>query len=176
LLRTNGSRYCLLDTGGSRSRGCPYGSAAAERIPRYRLYNPYDFKHHYTTDLNEYNVLGSYGWNQEGIAYYVYDGAVTVDSAQATPFYRLYNPNNFKHLWTTDANEYSVLASIGWTQEGIDSYIFISEVTGSVPLYRLYNPNNFKHLWTTDLNERNVLIGLGWNDEGITGYVFNSEN
>ena len=152
------------------------GAVAGNLIPRYRLYNPFTFNHHYTTDLNEYNVLGSRGWEQEGIAYYVYDSAVTVDSVQATPFFRLYNPNNGKHLWTTDANEYNVLGSMGWTQEGIDGYIFISEVTDSVALYRLYNPFNFKHLWTTDLNERNVLIGRGFQDEGVTGYVFNSAN
>ena len=145
-------------------------------IPRYRLYNPFDFKHHYTTDQNEYNTLGAQGWNQEGIAYYVYDAAVTVDSVQAVPFYRLYNPNSFAHHWTTDANENNVLGNMGWTQEGIDGYIFPSQVTDSVPLYRLYNPFSFKHLWTTDLTERTVLIGQGWNDEGIAGYVFNSAN
>ncbi len=145
-------------------------------IPRYRLYNPFDFKHHYTTDLNEYNTLGAQGWNQEGIAYYVYDAAVTVDSVQAVPFYRLYNPNTGKHHWTTDANENNVLGSMGWTQEGIDGYIFPSQVTDSVPLYRLYNPFSLKHLWTTDLNERTVLVSQGWNDEGIAGYVFNSAN
>lgn len=153
-----------------------HGAITGNLIPRYRLYNPFELKHHYTTDLNEYNVLGSLGWIQEGIAYYVYDAAVTVDSVQATPFYRLYNPNTFKHHWTTDANEYNVLGSIGWNQEGIDSYIFMSQVSDTVTLYRLYNPSSFTHLWTTDLNERNVLVGQGWNDEGVAGYVFNSAN
>lgn len=152
------------------------GEITGNLVPRYRLYNPYDYAHHYTTDLNEYNVLGSIGWEQEGIGYYVYDAAVTEDFVQATPFYRLYNPNNGNHHWTTDANEYSVLGTIGWTQEGVDSYIFLSQVTDSVPLYRLYNSNDSKHLWTIDLNEHDVLVGLGWNDEGIAGYVFNSSN
>ena len=156
----------------SSGDGIIFRISAGNLIPRYRLYNPFEFSHHSTINLNEYIVLGTLGWNQEGIAYHVYDDAVTVDSVQATPFFRLYNPNTGNHHWTSDANEYNVLGSMGWTQEGIDGYIFMSQVTDSIPLYRLYNPFSFSHLWTTDLNERNVLVGQGWNDEGVAGYVF----
>ena len=31
--------------------------------------------------------------------------------------------NGDLHLWTTDANEYSTLASDGWSQEGIVGYV-----------------------------------------------------
>jgi hypothetical protein len=141
-------------------------------IPRYRVYNPYNFHHHYTTDPNEYNVLGSIGWVQEGAACYLHNEMVTTDSVDAVPFYRLYNPNSYEHHWTTDANEYHVLGTIGWLQEGADGYVFATQVTDSEPLYRLYNPNNGLHLWTMDANEKNVLIGYGFIDEGIACYVF----
>ena len=146
------------------------------RIPRYRLYNPNDPKHHFTTNLNEYNVLDSLGWNAEGIAYYVYDQQVRIGGEASTKFFRLYNSFEGRHLWTTIEHEYNVLGGLGWNQEGFDSWIFLNQVSGSTALYRLYNSFEGKHLWSIDLNERNVLISLGWNDEGITGYVFQNSS
>ncbi|HFI0151475.1 TPA: glycosyhydrolase, partial [Streptococcus suis] len=36
-----------------------------------------------------------------------------------TGLYRLYHPGLQVHLYTTDTNEYRVLASRGWNQEGL---------------------------------------------------------
>ena len=141
-------------------------------MPRYRLYNPNNFHHHYTTDANEYNALENLGWIQEGAGCYLLNGKVTIESVEAVPYYRLYNPSSFEHHWTTDANEYNVLGTLSWIREGADGYVFASPVTGSEPLYRLYNPNTGLHQWTIDTNEKNVLIGLGFIDEGIACYVF----
>ena len=148
------------------------GISEDELEPRYRLYNPNTFIHFYTTDANEYNILGNSGWTQEGVSSRVVNGVATIDSVDAIPYYRLYNPNTGVHFWTTDANEYNVLGNSGWTQEGEDGYIFPSQVSSTVPWYRLYNPNDGKHFWTLDANEKNVLIDAGYNDEGIDGYVF----
>mgnify|MGYP000281683886 CR=1 FL=1 len=80
----------------------------------YRLYNSGLKVHLYTTDSNEYAVLGERGWSQEGIAFNsVKDGV---------PVYRLYNAGLKKHLYTTDSNEYKVLATRGWKQEGVAFY------------------------------------------------------
>ncbi len=141
-------------------------------VNRYRLYSPVTAEHHYTTDENEYIVLGTRGWAQEGIAHRAYTDTTPVDGVTPTPFYRLYNPGIRQHLWTTDANEYNVLGGQGWTQEGIDSYLLPSAVTGlTVPLYRLANRRMPLHLWTTDTNEYQVLGANGWTQEGIVGYV-----
>ena len=145
---------------------------SGDRLPFYRLYNPYTYHHHYTTDANEYNVLKTLGWFQEGPACYLYDKIVTIDSVDAVPYLRLYNTNSHEHHWTTDANEYHVLGTIGWIQEGADGFVFASQVSGSEPLYRLYNPNDGLHHWTMDSNERIVLISRGFIDEGIACYVF----
>ena len=68
----------------------------------------------YTTDANEYAVLATRGWRQEGVAFNsVKDGV---------PVYRLYNSGLKKHLYTTDSNEYKVLATRGWKQEGVAFY------------------------------------------------------
>lgn len=144
------------------------------QVSRYRLYNSNDGNHHYTTSLNEYNTLESVGWVQEGESCSIYNNFYVTDSVESVPYYRVYNPNNGEHHYTTAANEYNVLGTIGWVKEGIDGYVYASQVSGSGPLYRLYNPNSGLHHWTMDANERSKLISYGWNDEGIACYVFGS--
>ena len=59
------------------------------RVPRFRLYNPNNGQHHYTTSNNENYTLNDYGWIQEGIAGYVYNGVCSIDSENSAQIYRL---------------------------------------------------------------------------------------
>ena len=70
----------------------------------YRLYHPGLQVHLYTTDTNEYKVLGARGWKQEGLAWNTAD-------KQGDAVYRLYHPGLRVHLYTKDTNEYKVLAT-----------------------------------------------------------------
>lgn len=124
----------------------------------YRLYNSGLKVHLYTTDSNEYAVLGERGWSQEGIAF--------KSAKEGTPVYRLYNEGLKVHLYTTDANEYAVLATRGWRQEGVA----FNSVKDGVPVYRLYNAGLKKHLYTTDSNEYKELATRGWKQEGVAFY------
>ncbi|HFU3844941.1 TPA: hypothetical protein ACGO5P_001990 [Streptococcus suis] len=81
--------------------------------------------------------------------------------------YRLYNSGLKVHLYTTDFNEYNVLAERGWSQEGVA----FQSATEGTPVYRLYNADLKVHLYTTDANEYAVLGGRGWKQEGV---AFNS--
>ena len=149
-------------------------ATTGELIARYRLYSPGTFEHLYTTDFNEYSVLPACcAWAAEGAIYKLFKGVGSFGGITGVPYYRLYNPYSYQHHWTTDANEYSVLPTVGWAQEGIDGYILPTQPAGSLPLYRLYlNAAGGLHLWTTDANERAFLIANnGWIDEGIAGYV-----
>ncbi|HFI0694320.1 TPA: GBS Bsp-like repeat-containing protein [Streptococcus suis] len=83
--------------------------------------------------------------------------------------YRLYNPGLKVHLYTRDTHEYSILASRGWTQEGIAWTTNLAEGT---PVYRLYNPDLKVHLYTQDAHEYQVLAGRGWRQEGIAYHSF----
>lgn len=127
----------------------------------YRLYNPRNGEHLYTTDRNERDVLYTKGgWGYEGEAWYAPD--------EGTPVYRLYNARLQNHLYTSDLNEINVLTTIhGWTQDNDGKPLFYSG--GEVSIYRLYNHAlRGLHHWTTDVNEYNVLPKHGWKQEGET--------
>jgi hypothetical protein len=142
---------------------------------RYRLYNPQSQEHLYTTDQNEYNVLGAGGvWVQEGTAGKVLNNPGSFNGAAATPYYRLYNNFTLWHHWTTDPNEYYTLLTYpGWGGEGVDGYLLPTQVAGTTPLYRLVYPDGRGlHHWTVDANEYTTLINTyGWVGEGGTGFV-----
>jgi uncharacterized delta-60 repeat protein len=147
-------------------------AAPASTVPMYRLYSDVTKEHLYTTDANEYAVLGTSGWVQEGTAWTMF-GNGTHAGQFTIPLYRMYHPGIRQHHWTTDANEIMVLASQGaWQYERISGYLLPSTAAGSTPLYRLMYHTPPLHLWTTDENEKNVLSSqYGWVYEGVVGEV-----
>ncbi|MBF0777381.1 GBS Bsp-like repeat-containing protein [Streptococcus cuniculi] len=124
----------------------------------YRLYHPGLQVHLYTRDVNEYKVLGTRGWKQEGESW-------KIATQQGEPVYRLYHPGLRIHLYTKDRNEYQVLGGRGWNQEG-EAY----RSYGNMPIYRLYHPGVKRHLYTRDANEYKVLGTRGWKQEGVAFY------
>lgn len=138
-----------------------YGLSYAEGTV-YRLYYPATLDHHYTKDAYEYQVLGSRGWIQEGVAWH------SDDKDHGAPVYRLYHPGTLNHHYTLDAWEYKVLGGRGWKQEGIAWY---SAPKGEgKPVYRLYHRGTLDHHYTKDAWEYKVLAGRGWTQEGIAWY------
>jgi uncharacterized repeat protein (TIGR01451 family) len=150
-------------------------SPAGTAVLRYRLYNDGTKEHLYTTDLNEYNVLGAGGWAQEGSVGKVLNNPGSFNAVTGTPYYRLYNDQTFWHHWTTDANEYYTLIQFAnWHGEGVDGYILPTATAGAMQLYRLNYPAlPGLHHWTVDTNEYNTLITpqYGWIGEGGSGFV-----
>jgi hypothetical protein len=115
---------CFWNAEGTRSRifGAAGSWAGVAGVPFYRLYNPSTFQHHWTTDLNEYNVLVSLGWSGEGFIGYI----LPSPASGAIPLYRLYiNAHGGLHLWTMDTTERDALVHDGgWVYEGIAGYVF----------------------------------------------------
>lgn len=148
-------------SGGDSSGSSPEPAPAPSGSPMYRLYNPHSGEHLFTTDSNEYAVLPSHGWVQEGLAW--------TSPSSGEPVYRLYNPYSGDHHYTKDANEYASLPALGWRQEGL---VFYSDVTRGVTVYRLFNPNVAigTHHYTLDANEYAVLPAYGWVQEGVAWY------
>ena len=127
----------------------------------YRVYNPGNGKHHYTTDAAERDFLAANGWIYEGVAWYA--------PKEGAPIYRVYNPGNDNHLYTMDAAERDNLVAGGWVYEGILCY---SAGTDGVPLYRVFNPyvTLNPHHYTDSLEECEFLKSNGWIVEGISWY------
>ena len=145
---------------------------SAGTVTQYRLYSPVTLEHLYTTDGNEYAVLGTMGWTQEGPAYTMFQDAGPYGGVYGVPLYRLYHPWIRQHHWTTDWYETTVLSAGAWEYEGIPGYLVPSAVVGTIPLYRLALANPPLHLWTTDAWEYHVLTTeRGWTGEGIIGYM-----
>ncbi|MEO8499798.1 MAG: Calx-beta domain-containing protein, partial [Vicinamibacteria bacterium] len=145
---------------------------AATTVTQYRLYHDGTKEHLYTTDFNEYTVLGTLGWIQEGIAYKMLTNGIYNGVTATIPQFRLYHPGILQHHWTTDSNEAVTLAgSSSWFYEGTIGYLLPTQAPGSVPLYRMNLASPPIHLWTTDKNEYDTLATRGWEKEGIVGYV-----
>jgi hypothetical protein len=99
-------------------------------LPCYRVYDSLRHKHFFTQIPSEYNDqalnLRASGFVGEGI-----DGFILNTQEPGTiPLYRLVWDMNLQfpyysiYHWTTDQNEYNVLPSRGWTQQGIVGYVF----------------------------------------------------
>ncbi len=151
-------------------------ASAQNPKPRYRLYSPVTLAHLYTSDLNEYNVLATRGWNQENLAHRCLDTSGTYAGVSLTPYYRIHNATTRWHHWTTDPLEHATMKAIpGNSSDGIDCYILTQPAAPSantLPLYVLYFAPLNKFLWTTDENEKNILTGArGWVYVRIDGYV-----
>jgi hypothetical protein len=144
---------------------------AATNLTQYRLYHDGTKEHLYTTDQNEYNVLGTRNWTQEGVAYRMLSNG-TFAGAASVPFFRLYHPGILQHHWTTDSNEALVLSgNNAWFYEGTIGYLLAAQASGTTPLFRMALASPPLHLWTTDQNEYDTLATRGWTKEGIVGYV-----
>ena len=138
---------------------------AETTVPIYRLYNPDNGEHLYTTDANETRVLyEEHNWGYEGVAWYAPSGT-------GTPVYRLYNPVLCNHLYTTDTNEVHVLTTTTeWISDNNGQPVFYSD--GSIPVYRVYNKElQGMHHLTTDRNEYDTLPTYGWEQEGVSLYA-----
>lgn len=131
----------------------------------FRLYNKVSGEHFYTASLEEKRtLLKNDSWQDESIAW-------LAPITSNTPVYRLIHPKTLERLYTSDKNEYDILAKRGWKAEGIAFYSAQGFET-NVPLYRLSNPNVTigAHHYTTDEKERSTLIQCGWIDEGIAWF------
>ena len=97
------------------------------------------------------------------------------DAAAITDVYRMFNPSTAEHLYTTDLNEYNVLAGAGWIPEGRTFGAFstpgLYQGLRVIPLFRVWHGGIAQHLWTTDPYEYLMLPNAAWSQEGSALYV-----
>lgn len=99
------------------------------------------------------------------------------DSPVFVPLYRLYKydqPNNTRdHFYTTNKSERdTAIATMDYTDEGIECYISDRNFQGGIPVYRLYKSSVNSHYYTTSEVEKNAKIAEeGYLIEGTTGII-----
>ena len=136
----------------------------SELIKVYRMYNPVNGEHLYTTDAHEVDVIfKTQGWGKEGIGWYT--------AKEGIPVYRLYNPRLGNHLYTSDRNEINIITRTqGWVLDFNGEPVMYA--SGDIPIYRLFNPGlQGQHHLTTDFNEYKVIPKWGWQPEGTAMYA-----
>lgn len=87
-------------------------------------------------------------------------GEATVGSGDV---YRLYNPNNGRHMLTMSQTERISLVKAGWNDEGVAFKVS----AGGDRVYRLYNQWTGEHLFTASLAEAQSLWDAQWEFEGV---------
>ena len=122
-------------------------------VPMHRLYNPNSGEHFYTGSIEERDMLISYGWQYEGIAW-------NAPISFGAPVYRMFNPNNGDHHYTMSWEEVEMLKGYGWQYEGVAWNSADADNAEALPLYRLYNPNADcgSHHYTGSEEERDMLL------------------
>ncbi|MCB2189029.1 MAG: hypothetical protein KQJ78_21625 [Deltaproteobacteria bacterium] len=101
---------------------------------------------------------------------------LTVEDVAKKPVYRLYNPGDGQHFFTSDPHEAQALAALGWADESTPApfYLISTAHPGARPVHRLYNPAGGAHYLTLRNGERDALVNLGWRAERDQGWAFPS--
>ncbi len=155
--------------------------------PWYRISDPYSKTYLYTSDANEYRVLGTEGFTQQGASGLVMTGPATVAGVSNIAWYRVYVNATASHFWTSDRNEFLTLVNQqqAYVGEGVAAFVmpYINAqgqvsppVTNSIPFWRAAYQGSNLHFWTSDPDEYNGTNGkhlpAGYVGEGIASYIF----
>lgn len=142
---------------------------AASTNVMYRLYNPNNHEHFYTSSTKERDHLVKIKWgNYEGPAW-------EAPTSGGHLVYRLYNKGLRDHHYTASWDEVKWLTkNYGWTYEGP---AWRSAEKNNKPIYRLFLPGvtSGSHHYTASWKEVQWLTkDYGWKYEGIGWYGANT--
>lgn len=154
----------------SRSAASDITTPTSCLLPLYRLHNPQDGDHLYTTNMTEvYTATSSVGYVLEGIVGYVSN----YDASGDTALYRFLQKSNGIHFYTTSsAEETALAANAAFSYEGITGYVSSSSGSGLTEFYRLYNSHTGLHFYTSSsAEETSLTTSGGYVLEGNAGYV-----
>jgi hypothetical protein len=129
--------------------------------------------HFYTTNAVERdNAIHNLGYNDEGIAGYVYTGP----AAGPAPLYRAYHAATDAHFYTMSLAEMDNATNrLGYAAEGIACDVYGPAHAGAEPLYRAYRAASNDHFYTANAAElTHAVQQLGYAAEGVAGYVFSA--
>ncbi|KAF7346880.1 hypothetical protein MVEN_01440000 [Mycena venus] len=143
----------------------------ADAVPFYRSYHSANVDHWYTPDVAQINTYNPQGFALQGVAGLVF---ITQEPG-TTPFYRLYNSALTDNFYTISLAEKVAAEQNGYITDGVSvpvSYIYPTQVCGSIPLFRLYSASGQDNFYTTSEAERiNAIANGGYADVEIAGYI-----
>ncbi len=152
----------------------PAHAAPGVRVPLIRLYNARTNDHLYTSSRVEAVQAGAVGYRIEGEMGYLYEQGQFNGQYEAM-LYRLLNPRNGKHFYTTSGQENAAATASGYILEGIVGVLPGSTTEYSLDIFRLYNRKQDNHFYTTNVSERDTLLSAGFISEGtLAGVLFTS--
>ena len=113
------------------------------------------------------NAVYTYGWTNEGIAFY----ASNTEKPGTIAVHRLLKNN--LHYFTADGSEYTTLKNSGsWIDEGTAFYVLPPATSNaSHKIYKLYNSITQKSYLTTDGDQKDYLLNSGYQ---LESNAFNS--
>ena len=159
------SLYPNLPT--SLSTSVPVGNVKAV----YRLYNPYNGCHLYSTTPNEVKTCADAGMTYEGPIWLQPATPIAGDST----IVRMYNPYSEDHFYVPESNEALIaeLKGYGWKQDGEAANLISIPKADGVPVTMLFNRYTTRdtHLWTPNPSEVAFLSEAGWQDQGAYIYA-----
>ncbi|KAF9552708.1 hypothetical protein CPC08DRAFT_646552, partial [Agrocybe pediades] len=146
-------------------------------VPFFRLWQPQIKDDFYTTGVDEKNqAIAFLGYQDEGIAGYLWPNTTAPIPNQAIPLYRLLNSQIGDHFYTTSAPERdNAVLNGGYTNQGIAGYVYSDTLCDGLPLYRLYSGKAQNHFYTMDAAERDNVVANdpdGYGFEKIAAYMF----
>ncbi|KAF9552716.1 hypothetical protein CPC08DRAFT_789314 [Agrocybe pediades] len=148
-------------------------------VPFFRLWQPQITDSFYTTGVVEKNkAITLLGYQDQGIAGYLWPNTTVPVPKQTIPLYRVYNSQLTvtDHFYTTSVAERdAAINKLGFTNEGIAGYVYNDTLCDGLPLYRLYSGKVQNHFYTMDAAERDNMVANdpdGYVYEKIAAYMF----
>ncbi|KAF9113178.1 hypothetical protein BGW39_003843 [Mortierella sp. 14UC] len=105
--------------------------------PIYHAYSSYSQDQAYTNILDEQKHAISLGYQDMGVAWYMY----TRPSDCRAPLYILFKPTfPYDHYYTANRAEANSAVANGYLERGILGYLYTDSNNTASPLYQLYKP------------------------------------
>jgi len=137
-------------------------------VPLFRLYNPTNHDHFYTTIPAQRDSANGYTFEKV-------EGCISdrkFNHEHCGYLFRLYNPSADVHYYTADGTDRDQHIIDGYNYEGIVGFLYTLTGEGVMPLWHLENTGNTDHFYTINIMEaQNAADNLGFIPRGIVGYI-----